>query len=184
MQRETKKLLKSIGNLIGWNLTDFAVDTFNLLTLNIPKTMMEKRVQREIAERLYPNLMTMSPEMQLWDLLRVGMSEEEAGRWLGLPETVALEDRDSNEITWCYSSKGLHCGVVIFGNKKVTYFAYRTNDGHTVKSHPYVGSSDNKIFHRHDEVCVDEISSENFVGYETRKAAMEDGYKPCEKCKP
>lgn len=91
-------------------------------------------VGRKIAERLKPNLSRKPPEDQRWDKLRLSMSDEQVGKFLGLPDGISevskmtAEENSSigfDEI-WVYYSKSLFeyrfGGVVRFKNQRVTYF--------------------------------------------------------------
>ena len=50
--------------------------------------------------------------------------------------------------------------------------------------YPYVGSSLGYFFHRSDQPCAKKLLPENLIGFESRTDAINNGYKPCAKCKP
>ena len=107
---------------------DSLADCFNGLTLQIPKTVLELHVEKKVAERLKPNLSRKSPEDQRWDKIRLGMSEEQVGRLLGLPEAIKsykTQVGKVDETVWGYDRGYILQplqGSVQFKNQRVTYF--------------------------------------------------------------
>ena len=124
MNPETKNFLKPLGELI----VSEAADIINMFTLGIPKTILEQHVEKKVAETLKPNLSRKSPESQRWDKIRLGMSEEQVGRLLGLPEAIKsykTQVGKVDETVWNYDRGYILQplqGSVCFKNQRVTYF--------------------------------------------------------------
>ena len=91
---------------------DLLADCFNGLTLQIPKTIVELHVEKKIAERLLPNLSIKAPEDQRWDKIKLGMSEEQVGQLLGLPDGIA----ERYWGVWGYSRRKILTGEKLDGS--------------------------------------------------------------------
>ena len=48
----------------------------------------------------------------------------------------------------------------------------------------YIGNSNSKKFHTPDCLYAKKLKDENKVSFKTRDEAVNEGYKPCGKCKP
>lgn len=136
MDPDTKDLLKSTGKLIVGEAAEIA----NMFTLGIPKTILEQHVEKKVAERLKPNLSRKSPVNQMWGKIRLGMSEEQVGRLLGLPEAIESYKTQVGKVdstVWNYDRGYILQplqGSVQFKNQRVTYFRvfHRKKGGHWI----------------------------------------------------
>lgn len=128
MLKETGKLFK---NLISMEVEN-VVEEISYMDC------FQRRTNRKVAESLKPHLRRIKPEDQSWYKMRLGLSEEQVGKFLGLPDTINIPDSVTTDPeirkycgpcwdeAWHYSSKSLFeydlNGVVRFEKKKVTYF--------------------------------------------------------------
>lgn len=56
--------------------------------------------------------------------------------------------------------------------------------GATARTKPFVASVQREPFHKSSCKWAAKIHDSNLVGYDTRKAAMAGGHRPCKICKP
>lgn len=102
MKQENKSILKLTAKILGQELSE-VVDG---LTLGIPKTIFENYIDRKVAQRLQPALIKKSFEEQKWDSIKLGMSENEVGYYLGLPDRIDTQDiitsLNFKKIRWDY----------------------------------------------------------------------------------
>lgn len=129
------EMLKATGKLVK-NLISLEVE--NVITEISYMDSIQRRTNRKVAESLKPHLRKIEPEHQSWYRMRLGMSEEQVGKFLGLPDAINIPDSVTTDPVirkhcgpcwdeaWHYSSKSLFeynlDGVVRFEKKKVTYF--------------------------------------------------------------
>jgi len=132
---ETKELLKSMGKLIGYSTKNIATDFFNIITLGIPKTLLEEhdihtenQVKEEMMQRQFPHLSSLPWECQPWNKLKIGESEEKVGMLLGRPwelDVIDLQEKRENNWECKFDKKwGYRPGAVYFKNKIVVAFMY------------------------------------------------------------
>ncbi|MHB9069653.1 MAG: hypothetical protein ACYC54_04715 [Sedimentisphaerales bacterium] len=121
MHWTTRQLLKS--------LTKFAVETVkdgaDFVTLGIPKEIFREKVAKAVAGRLKPCISSRPDDYRYWSLIRIGLSEQEVGENLGVPDEIIMSEEWENYTEqWYYKIKGGLHGKVWFRNKTVIAFRY------------------------------------------------------------
>lgn len=124
------ELLKATGKLFVDLVSGEVVDPLK----QVAEELADPYVNMKIAQRLKPDLSTILPENQKWYKMRLGVSEEQAGKFLGLPDAINNVSKMTAKETpsigwdeiWFYHSKRLFeyrlDGQVRFKNQRVTYF--------------------------------------------------------------
>lgn len=112
-------MLKATGKLVK--------DLVSIEVESVVEFISYTHTNRKIAESLKPHLRRIEPEDQGWYKMRLVLSEEQVGKLLGLPDEIDdCEIRVREDEKWWYIRKSLFEyrleGIVLFGNKKVTYF--------------------------------------------------------------
>lgn len=128
-------MLKATGKLVK--------DLVSIEVESVVDLISRTHTDRKIAERLKPHLRRIEPESQSWYKMKIGLSEEQVGKLLGLPDIIDNETKRTAEDvaaignpggvygvcwdeSWWYSSKSVfeYCldGIVRFENQRVTYF--------------------------------------------------------------
>jgi len=79
------ELLKITGKLLG----HVAADCANSLTEPLREAIVDPYIERKVAEKLKPELSRKSSENQMWNKIQLGMSEEQVGELLGLPDRIS-----------------------------------------------------------------------------------------------
>lgn len=126
----TWDLLKATGKLF----VDLARIEVGDPLKQLAEELTQPYTDRQIAQRLKPDLSTILPENQEWYKMRLGVSEEQVGKFLGLPDAInnvsEMTAKENPSIgfdeIWSYRSKSLFeyrlGGMVWFKNQRVTYF--------------------------------------------------------------
>ena len=136
------EMLKATGKLFYELFDCEVIDPLKQLAAEVA----EPHVSRKIAERLKPNLNPKIPEDQKWYKVRLGVSEEQVGKFLGLPDAIngfkvtvkqaSLMNYPTGvswDERWSYHSKRLFeyrlDGEVCFKNQRVTYYRLYSKRG-------------------------------------------------------
>ena len=135
MTPEGKELLKSIGKLIGYSAKNIAIDFVDMVTLGIPRAILEnhdihieEQVQEKIMQRQFPHLSRLPWKYQSWHELKLGDSEDKVGTLLGQPwelDVIDIQKKRENNWEYKFDKKwGYRGGAVYFKNKIVVAFMY------------------------------------------------------------
>jgi len=119
MHWTTRQLLRSVAK--------FALETVkegaDLVTLGIPKEIFREKVAKAVAQRLKPDISSEPDKYHFWGCIRLGLSEQEVGKLLGLPDEIIMGDENYTE-QWYYKIKGGYHSSVWFRDKTVIAFRY------------------------------------------------------------
>ena len=176
-------LLKDAKDLLAMGFDAFGGDM-------LKEAFVDPYVEKKVAERLKPDLNRIPPERRYWKGLKIGMSEKEVGRLLGVPDYIGDEyDTDFRKkgVRWEYRPPlilGGQSGSVLFVHGKLIYFHCVTKKGSVIEGYLYVTIYGRGVFHRSDGPCVKDNPYKNFIGLITRPIDVNGGLKPCSKCKP